>query len=115
MKSGPYLGVEGAGGGGLRSIFYSKDNKVVLWTFSIKLFRNNVAIVFDHTRPTFDCIFSSKGLYMTRKIEVFVQQYARLCGLRCNFDHFSGQKSHFLDFYKVVLGVFKHSFETLMT
>ena len=54
--------------------------------------------------PTFSCIFSSKGRYMTSKIKILGQKSTLWEG---HFDHFGVQKSRFFDFLKVVLELFR--------
>ena len=44
---------------------------------------------------------------MTPKIEIFGQKLAHLAVLRGLFDHLGGQKSRFLDFFKVVWELFR--------
>ena len=71
----------------------------VVW----KLFLNCLGILFGLERPTFDCIFSSKGLYLTLKIEIFSQNIS-------HFDRFEGSFLAILGFKKVVSGLFESCF-----
>ena len=70
----------------------------------LELFRSGLGIIFGLKMPTFSCIFSSKGRYMTSKIKILGQKLALWEG---HFDHFGVQKSRFLDFLKVVLEMFR--------
>merc|ERR1711923_307945 len=73
----------------------------------LELFRSGLGIIFGIKMPTFSCIFSSKGRYMTSKIKIVCQKFALGEG---HFDHFGVQKSRFLDFLKVVLELFRSYF-----
>ena len=66
----------------------------------LELFRSYLGIVLGLKRPTFRCIFSSKGRYMTSKIQILCQNLGLWEG---HFDNFQGQKTRFLDFLKVGL------------
>ena len=76
--------------------------KVVFWTLEVvlEMFRSCLGIIFGLKRLTFECIFSSKGRYLTSKIKNVGQKLALCEGY---FDHFGGPKSRFFDFFKVVL------------
>ena len=69
----------------------------------LEMFRSCLGIIFGLKRPTFMCLFSSKGRYLTSKIKILDQNLTLRGG---HFDHFQGQKSRFLDFLKVVLEMF---------
>ena len=81
-----------------------KSRILDIWKVGLELFRCYFSIVLGLKRPTFRCIFSSKGRYMTSKIKILGQNLALWEG---HFDHFGGQKSRFLDFLKVVLELFR--------
>ena len=66
----------------------------------LEMLRSWLGIIFGFKRPTFMCIFSSKGRYMTSKIKFFCHKLALWGG---HFDHFGGQKSRFfLTFWKLI-------------
>ena len=70
----------------------------------LELFRSFLGIVLGLKKPTFSCFFSSKGRYMTSKIQILCQNLGLWEG---HFDHFQGQKTCFLDFLKVGLELFR--------
>ena len=47
-----------------------KSNFLGLFKVVLELFRSCLGIVFGLKKPTFGCIFGSKGWYMTSKIEI---------------------------------------------
>ena len=67
--------------GGQKSRFFD------FLTVVLEMFRSCSAIIFGLKSPTFKCIFSSKGRYMTSKIKIFCQNMALW---ECHFDHFQG-------------------------
>ena len=70
----------------------------------LELFRSCLGIIFGFKSHTFRCTFDSKGWYMTSKIE----NYGQILGIwEGHFDDFQAQKTHFLDFLKVVLELFR--------
>ena len=91
-------------GGPFLTIFRVK--KVVFWTFFKfvwKCLGNVWAMFLALKSPTFGCIVSSKGCYMTPKIDMFdekIDKFLRFEGSCLNHDE--SQKSLFLDFFKVV-------------
>lgn len=81
--------------------FLSKKGR--FWDFFkvvLELFRECSGIVFLLKTPTVASIFSPKGRKLSLKLK-----FRSNCVFweRDFLDHFCGQKSHFLNFYKVVL------------
>ena len=64
----------------------------------LEMFRSYLGIILGFKSLTFRCIFSSKGQYMTSNLKIFGQKLALWEG---HFDHFGGQKSSFLTFWKL--------------
>ena len=66
----------------------------------LEMFRSCLGIIFGLKMPTFSYIFSSKGRYIISKIKILCQNLALWEG---HLDHFLGQKTGFLEFFKVGL------------
>ena len=81
-----------------------KTRFLVFLKVALELFRSYFSIGLGLKRFTFRCIFSSKGRYMTSKIQILCQNLGLWEG---HFDHFQGQKTRFLGFLKVVLEMFR--------
>ena len=63
----------------------SKKSFSGLFQSFLELFRNCLGIVLGLRRPTFGCIFSSKGPLMTPKIDIFCQKFAHFGGFEGSF------------------------------
>ena len=71
-------------------------------------FQNLSKLSFFIERPLLVCSIDPKIFLMTTKIEIFWWNFGNFClNSYPWFDNFCGQKSRFLDFFKVVLKMFR--------
>ena len=86
------------------TIFWSKKTFSRLLKVVLDSFKKFLNIVFSLKRPTFGCMFSSKGLIWIRNSRFLLKFWSPGMGI---FANILGQSSYLLSFFKVILKFFK--------